>query len=234
MTKLQIVRSVMELARRDRAIITNPAADVQSPGTEPERVGQVLDDDDIALLLEASEEVDESIAGVVWLMARAGLRIGEALAIRRSDIDFTTGTINVQRTLTRSGEFKAPKGRKREDQGRTIPMPPDLTDRLRKHVEETSILSIDGLLFTGAQGRPLSYTNWRRRKWNRITEMAGLDAVPHDLRHTVATRLMVVDRWSPAEVQHFLGHRDPRVTLAIYTHINTDDLPTPSALSKLA
>jgi hypothetical protein len=41
-----------------------------------------------------------------------------------------------------------------------------------------------------------------------------------------------VDRWSPSEVQHFLGHRDPRITLAIYTHINTDDLPTPSALPK--
>ena len=228
---LQIVRSVMELARRDRAIVTNPAVDVKSPGTEPERVGQVLEDADIALLLEASEDVDESIAGVVWLMARAGLRIGEALAVQRSDIDFGAGTLTVQRTLTRKGEFKAPKGRKRGDQGRTIPMPPDLTDRLRVHVEQTSILSIDGLLFTGGQGRPLSYTNWLKRKWNRITEAAGVDAVPHDLRHTVATRLMVVDRWSPAEVQHFLGHRDSRVTLAIYTHISSVDLPVPSRLN---
>jgi integrase len=113
-------------------------------------------------------------------------------------------------------------------------MSSDLADRLRVHVEQTSILSIDGLLFTGGRGRPLSYRNWLMRKWNRITEVAGVDAVPHDLRHTVATRLMLVDRWSPSEVQHFLGHRDPRITLAIYTHINTDDLPTPSALSRLA
>jgi integrase len=73
-------------------------------------------------------------------------------------------------------------------------MSSDLADRLRVHVEQTSILSIDGLLFSGGQGRPLSYTNWPKRKWNRITEAAGVAAVPHDLRHTVATRLMVAIR----------------------------------------
>jgi integrase len=59
-------------------------------------------------------------------------------------------------------------------------------------------------------------------------ERAGVDANPHDLRHTCATRLFTVDRWNPAEVQRFLGHSDPRITLAIYTHLSSDDLPAPS------
>jgi integrase len=95
------------------------------------------------------------------------------------------------------------------------------------------MLSIDRLLFTGAHGAALSYGNWRRRKWSKIVDIAGVDALPHDLRHTVATRLMVVDRWSPSEVQHFLGHRDPRVTLAIYTHISSGDLSVPSRLNAM-
>jgi integrase len=66
--------------------------------------------------------------------------------------------------------------------------------------------------------------------WTPIVATAGADCVSHDLRHTAATRLIRDDRWSPAEVQRFLGHRDPRITLAIYTHVTAEDLPTPSSL----
>jgi integrase len=227
---LQILRSVLELARRDRALLTNPAEDVKAPGSEPDRVGRALDDAEVSALLDAAENIDELTAAIVWLMARGGLRVGEALAIHRSDIGLASGVLTVKRSMARNGEIKAVKGRKRQDQGRTIPMPPDLTDRLRQHLASTPP-SIDGAIFTSPQGGRIRYGNWRRRIWMKITELADIDANPHDLRHTAATRLFVIDRWNPAEVQKFLGHRDPRVTLAIYTHINADDLPAPSRLS---
>jgi integrase len=50
-------------------------------------------------------------------------------------------------------------------------------------------------------------------------------------RRSAATRLFQVDRWNPAEVQVWLGHSDPRLTLAIYTHIEAVDLPKPSVLA---
>ncbi len=227
---LQILRGILELARRDRAIVTNPADDVKPPGSEPDRIGKALTDDEVAAVLDAAEQVDESTAPIVWLMARAGLRIGEALAIHRADVDMAAGTITVRRSLNRRGDIVAPKGRKRSDQGRTIPIPPDLAERLRAHMA-ASVASIDGLLFTAPRGGQIRYTNWRRRTWEPIRTEAGVDANPHDLRHTCATRLFTVDRWNPAEVQQFLGHRDPRITLAIYTHVTSAELPTPSALT---
>ncbi len=230
---LQILRSVLELAVKDRALVTNPAGGVKPPGTEPERIGRALSDAEVAALLDAAETVDESTAGVVWLMARAGLRIGEALAVHRTDVDFAAGTLTVSKSLNRAGDVVAVKGRKRTDQGRTIPMPPDLAERLRVHLASTPA-PIGGLMFTAARGGPIRYTGWRTRRWLPITELAGVDANPHSLRHTAATRLMQIDRWGPAEVQAFLGHRDPRVTLAIYTHVTSDDLPTPSALTSTA
>jgi integrase len=54
------------------------------------------------------------------------------------------------------------------------------------------------------------------------------EAHPHDLRHSVATRLFTVDGWSVPQVQAFLGHADPKVTLSIYTHIAAEELPAPS------
>lgn len=52
---------------------------------------------------------------------------------------------------------------------------------------------------------------------------------PHDLRHTVATRLFTVDGWAVPQVQAFLGHADPKVTLKIYTHVSSEELPAPSS-----
>lgn len=80
-------------------------------------------------------------------------------------------------------------------------------------------------------GGTIRYRNWRQRVWAPIVETAGVDANPHDLRHTCATRLFTVDRWNPAEVARFLGHSDPRITLGIYTHVSSDDLPAPSVLT---
>jgi len=113
---------------------------------------------------------------------------------------------------------------------RTIPMPPDVVDRLRKHLSDQTVTSFEGFVFTAARGGRVRYDNWRTRTWRRIADRVGLDVHPHDLRHTCATRLIAVDRWQPSEVQAFLGHSDPRMTLAVYTHIETDALPTPSTL----
>jgi integrase len=79
----------------------------------------------------------------------------------------------------------------------------------------------------------MSDSNWRKRIWRRIKIEAEVECRPHDLRHTVATRLFVVARWTPGEVQRYMGHMDPRVTLAIYTHISAEDLPAPPAMPSL-
>ena len=110
-------------------------------------------------------------------------------------------------------------------------MPHDLAERLRRHFGEQTVADLTGFVFTAPQGGSVRYDNWRSRTWNRIAAEAGIgDVHPHDLRHTCATRLFVVDRWTPAEVQRFLGHRDPRVTLKVYTHVVAESLPTPSPL----
>ncbi len=106
-----------------------------------------------------------------------------------------------------------------------------MVDRLRLHFQQQPITDLNGLVATAPHGGPINYSNWRRRIWLRIVEIAGVALTPHDLRRTAATRLMVNDRWSPAEVQAFLGHRDPRTTLAIYTLIEATSLPRPSELT---
>jgi integrase len=79
----------------------------------------------------------------------------------------------------------------------------------------------------------MSDSNWRKRTWRRIKAAVGVECRPQNLRHTVATRLFRVARWTPGEVQRYMGHLDPRVTLAICTHIIAEDFPAPSAMETL-
>ena len=228
---LQILRSILDLARRDRVINTNPASDVKPPPMKPQRVSRALTDAEITSVVEAAEDIDERTAVIIYLMARCGLRIGEALALRRRDVDLDANTISVHTSMSRREGVRPVKGRHREDEGRTLPIPQDVSRRLSRHFTERSITGIDGFVVTAPRGGPLRYTNWRNRVWTRIVKRVGLPITPHDLRRTAATRLFVEDRWTPAEVQAYLGHLDPRITLGIYTLVETETLPRPSALN---
>jgi integrase len=80
-------------------------------------------------------------------------------------------------------------------------------------------------------GGALPYDRWRSRTWVKIVSRVDFEVTPHDLRRTAATRLFIVDRWTPAEVQAFLGHRDARTTLDIYVVVDAATLPQPSSLN---
>ncbi|MCP3973169.1 MAG: site-specific integrase [bacterium] len=176
-------------------------------------------------VLEAAESVDESTAAVVWAMARAGARIGEALALRRGDVDGTT--LHIRGSMSRNEGLRPVKGK--NGAGRSIPIPTDLAARLSRHIASQTVTPLEGWLFTAPRGGQLRYDNWRTRTWRQIVEVAGIGEVkPHDLRHTVATSLFVRDGWTVPQVQAYLGHVDPAVTLKVYSHVNAESLPRPS------
>ena len=231
MTKaLRILRAVFEIAVKDGLIPVNPAVDVRPPKGRRASVARALSDVEVEALIVASDQVDPVSAPIVWLMARCGLRIGEALGLQRSDLDLEVGTLRVERSMSRHEGVRPLKSRL-QGESRTIPLPADVVARLRLHPVP---LLPDGWLFPTSSGGPMSDSNWRKRVWRRIKTVAQVECRPHDLRHTVATRLFVVARWTPGEVQRYMGHMDPRVTLVVYTHITAEDLPAPPAMASLA
>jgi integrase len=100
---LQKLSAILDLARRDGAFKVNLATDVKPPEVVYERVGRALTDDELGAVLAAAESVRIDQAVIVWLMARGGLPVGEALALKRTDIDFGTSTVAVVRTMGRDG-----------------------------------------------------------------------------------------------------------------------------------
>ena len=84
------------------------------------------------------------------LLAVTGLRIGEALALRSSDFGPDCRILQVRRSIWR-GQEQEPKT---SNAMRIIDIPEVLASKLRDYV-----VSIDGLLFATADGKPLQQRN---------------------------------------------------------------------------
>jgi integrase len=228
---IQKLSAVMALAVADGAIKSNPVDGVKRPSQSAQRVGIALADSDIMAVIAAAEVEDHRNAAMVVVLARLGLRVGEAMALQRPDLDFEGGRVRVERSLNRLGEPVPLKGRRHAADGRWMPLPDDVQDRLRGHLGASeAVAPIEGWLFTNRRGRPLSYSNYRRREWQRIIRRADLpDLVMHDLRHSFISRAFL-DGWTVPHVQRYVGHVDPTMALRIYAHVRADELPTPSPL----
>lgn len=131
---------------------------------------------------------------MITLMYRTGLRVGEALALRPTDVDASAGTVTVMRG----------KGHKR----RVVGIPEDaLADALR-WTERRSLLGFSGHrpLFCTLRGGPL-HGQYVRALLSRHAVKAGVNrrVTPHSLRHTWAVEL--AREGTPVTViQRGLGH----------------------------
>lgn len=127
------------------------------------------------------------------LLARTGMRLGEALALRWDDVDFRGREIRVERTIS-AGRIETPKS----GHGRSVDMSDQLAKHLlRLHVErKTETLKhgwpeVPSWLFCNDVGTPLDESKVRK-VFAKTVKAAGLPPhfSPHSLRHTFASLLL--------------------------------------------
>ena len=153
---------MLELARTDGAFVRNPAEGVKVT-TPPVKVGRALSDVELREVLAAAEDVDTRNAGLVWVLAMAGLRVGEVLALKGEDVDLAAGTLRVAGSMSRREGLRGPKTAAGE---RTIPIPFALVDRLRRHRDEQSVTNLEGSC-SRRRGAPLCATTTGAREHGR-------------------------------------------------------------------
>lgn len=140
----------------------------------------------------------------------AGLRRGEALALRYEDIDRKRGKIHVSKSVEFWGNSPHVKPPKTENGIRDVP----LIDAL-----SAAIPMGTGYLFhaEGEPEKPLTLSQFRKL-WDGYCDGIGYKLTPHQLRHGYATMLYeagIGDR----DAQAWMGHADIHMTRGIYTHI---------------
>lgn len=164
---------------------------------------------------------------VLWVvLGTTGMRLGEALGLKWTDIDLEQARLVVRRTLLRHpghGLLFAPP--KTEKSRRTIHLSEAARRTLVHHWQGEADRRaqardwIDtGLVFTNVRGGPVE-SGEINRALTRALELAGLPHIRvHDLRHTVASILLEA-AVHPKVVQELLGHSTIRLTLDTYSHL---------------
>lgn len=176
---------------------------------------------------------------VLFLMALGtGLRLGELIALKWTDIDIKNCTVSVKRTLkgvtmiegTNRVYHLIEQVPKTKNSTRTVPIPQNLIPLLKEHGENQQneitaaeeIYIHNNYVFCTEIGTPIDPRNLRR-SYERILNRNNIEYKKfHSLRHTYATRLF--EKEVPLKtVQTLLGHSDISITANIYTHVMPEE-----------
>lgn len=172
----------------------------------------VYTDEDIRKLLNCAIGTDLYIPLLLDIFT--GLRRGELLALRWSDIDFEAKKIYVRQNTVLAGSELLIKGPKTESGRREIAISDRMVEILQKYRKQHSNTERVVCQQDGTPYHPDSFT----QKFQRFLSRNNLPHIRlHDLRHVSAT-LMIEHGVDIKTVQARLGHSDISTTLNIYSH----------------
>ena len=216
------VKGVFRAALADGIIQRDPSATVDPPkgvkGTHRE-----ISAEERALI----HAVEHRLRPAVMVMLYAGLRRGEAMALRVDrDVDFTALTITVReavrfddighpmivRPKTQAGIRTVPmlEGLAHELQGITGLLCPSASGALM--TESAWARAWDSYLYALGEKRNGCPRRWAKGPWKPVTIRA------HDLRHSFCT--MLYDSGVDLKTAMlWMGHADQTMTMQIYTHL---------------
>lgn len=180
------------------------------------------------------ESVTDDRLGPLYTTAVAlGMRQGELLALRWSDVDFDAGTINVRHTLRRGvrtlGEPTTDRARRTLRMGDTVvaTLRAHRTRQLEERIAAGRAWRDGDFVFAAKHGEPMD-TSTVTRAFQAALARVGLPREPfHHLRHACAT-LMLEDGEELIVVSRALGHSTISTTADIYAHV------TPATLQRSA
>jgi integrase len=215
-----VLRRALKQAKRWGMVNRNVAEDVDPPRLKRDEI-RPLDREQTRRLLEAAE--GDRLHAFYVVAVTAGLRPGEMLALRWSDVDLEVGTLRVNRALS-GGEFattKTPRSRRKVELCNTArsALRVHRKHQLEEQMKKAGLWRDHGLVFPSAVGTPLSHRNVVR-SFKALLRRAGLPMSTrlYDLRHTCAT-LLLSSNVHPKYVQELLGHASIAQTLDTYSHV---------------
>jgi integrase len=208
-----ILVAVFNYAIAEGRVATNPAKARRKSRTRAAKVAQSTLSAKDARRLNGEElsalvgEMPDRYRALVELMARIGLRPGEAYALTIGQLD--GHELRIDRTVdgawTKTGEQ------------RTVVLPAVVAEMLTDHIARYSnAADPDALIFPNRDGGMLDRNSFRH-VFQRAAVKVGVNSgySPNDLRHTAAA-FAVAHGANVYDVQAMLGHAKPSITLDVY------------------
>ena len=210
----------------DGLVPRNVSEGVKAPQFHKEEV-KPLSPTQVRILLSAAS--GDRLEALYVLAIHTGLRQGELLGLKWTDVDLDAGTLSVQRSLDADGTFKPPKRKKSR---RTMKLTLQAVEALRLHRKRQNEEQLKaakwedhGLIFPNRVGKPMDHNNLYHRDFKSLLKRAGLWSEDkdkrftfHSLRHTCVT-LLVSKNVHPKIIQEMLGHATITQTMDTYSHV---------------
>ena len=223
----RLLRSLLQAAEEEELIDRAPPKIRGASAAKVSRVAVPASLDEIATIVDA---MPPRLRLFMVLAAFVGLREGELLELRRSDVDGDTGRISVSRKVDKDAVpgatgacpecGRAISAPKTASGMRTIHVPPPFLPMLRSHLSEHTAAGPAGLLFPGDRSDHVS-VRYLMDRYRPAREKAGRpDLTIHHLRHTALT-LAGQHGATAAELQARAGHA-AQAAMAIYQHATQD------------
>ena len=191
-------------------------ADLTLPREGVRKEPRCFTDEEVRKIID---HAPEPLSTIVAVTAVLGLRIGETLALRRSDVDFAKHVIRIRQSV--DAATRTVGAVKSKASSADLPMSTELETQLRAHLPRHNGKS--NLLFSNRRGRAFSANKLREKQLHPLLEKLGIERGGfHSMRHGAASSLLA-DGATPAVVQRQLRHSDARITLEIYGHVVGND-----------
>jgi integrase len=222
----QVVSGVIRYAIRTDRLVKNVTEGIELP-SKPQK-GDI---DRCALTHRQFQELareTKHFEMLTLVLGYCGLRIGEAIALRRRDVGKETITVRASVGRVRGQGYL--EGTPKTGKTRQVPVPAYVWDRLKAHLPTDP----DALVFPSHTGGHMTIGEyrWVFDKARAKIRKAGL--VPHELRHTTAS-LAISAGVNIFVVPRLVGHASAKETLDTYGHLMNDDLDrAASAMSEAA
>jgi len=209
---LGLLHSIFDFAMRRDWVLSNPCKLVDKPrAAVTDADVRYLDQIELDALLMATPESDLGRVdrAIYVTAAMTGMRQGELLALRWSDVDWPAQRIRVRQNFVR-GQFGSPKSKRST---RSVPLADAVGGELDRLHQHTAYDADSDLVFCHPHtGRPMERSRLLKR-YKAALKRAGVREVRfHDLRHTFGTR-MAAAGVPMRTLQEWMGHRDFKTTL---------------------
>lgn len=223
----RLISVILHTAVEWGVLFSNPCDRTQTPKADIKEA-KYIDETQANALLQALNSADETHCAIIRLLLFTGMRRGEILGLRWSDVDFVNGTLRICRTLG----FLPDKGifedkTKNKSSEREIRLSQIALADLKAHklAQLEYRLSVgshwtgrEDYIFTNDSGNPLrpdSVSSWFAKFMKKHPELPPITL--HSLRHTNAT-LQLAAGVPITTVAKRLGHSNAATTGRIYAH----------------
>lgn len=222
-----IMSAAFNIAVKDGLIEKNPMEYVEIPKIEKKKI-ETINKENLQKIIN-HDTTGDPVATLSQILLLTGLRRGEGLGLKWTDVDFKNNTVSIQRAVIRGDKEILVSTPKNKSSIREAPLPKIAIEILQKHRKYQltekkkfdKIYNNQGWIFATPDGN-LLHPDTVRRGLHRLLKAVGVPLTNvHALRHSYASLLFELGE-SGKVIQSVLGHSSIKTTMDIYVRVQEE------------